>query len=276
MKIAVLITCHNRKEKTLQCLNLLFKQNGIKVVYEIEVYLVDDGCTDGTPDAVIQQFPQVNIIKGTGNLYWNRGMHLAWTTAANTKDYDYYLWLNDDTFLFENAILDLLSHNNIAALVTGSTKSEKSQIFTYGGYNKRTPTIPNGQFQQCDYSNGNILLVSKLIFDKLGKNDPLFHHALGDFDYTSRAKKLGIEIISSPQWSGYCEKHIEKPKWVNNSNVFIRLKNLNTPLSGCSPKELFIFEYRHNGLFLAIFHFLTTHFKCLFPKIFHLLKNNQK
>jgi len=276
MIVAVLITCYNRKEKTLQCLNLLFKQNGIDNNFKITVFLVDDGCTDGTPNAVKKNFPQVNIIKGTGNLYWNGGMHLAWSTAANIKDYDYYLWLNDDTFLFENAILDLLSYNNKAAIVAGCTKSEKSQNFTYGGYNSSTPTIPNGQFQQCEYSNGNILLISKQVFAKNGNLDPIFHHALGDFDYTLRAKKIGIEIVISPSWSGYCENHKDQPNWIKENNVLIRLKNLYAPLSGCSPKELFIFEFRHNGLFFAFFHFFSTHFRCLFPKLFEYLKGKKK
>jgi len=274
MLISVLITCHNRKEKTLQCLNLLFKQNGIKVLYEIEVYLVDDGCTDGTPIAVKEQFPSVNIIKGNGNLYWNRGMHLAWTTAAYTKDYDYYLWLNDDTFLFENALEDLLSFKNDNALITGSTKSKTSLKFTYGGYKNKLPLVPNGHFQSCDYANGNILLISKTIFGKLGKNDPTFHHALGDFDYTLRAKKLGFEIINSPHWSGYCENHLYEPTWIKESNVFTRLKNLYTPLSGCSPKEYFVYDLRHNGFFVALFHFTSIHIKCLFPKWFKFLKFN--
>ena len=84
---------------------------------------------------------------------------------------------------------------------------------------------------------------------------------------------MGIQIFVAPNWSGYCENHIDKPKWVKNSNVFNRLKNLYAPLSGCSPKELFIFEYRHNGLLLAILHFFSTHFKCLFPSVFQLLRN---
>lgn len=79
--IAVLLTVHNRKEKTLCCLQNLFKQK-IPNGYQIEVYLTDDGCTDGTPEAVHEQFPAVHIIKGDGSLFWNRGMYTAWDTAG--------------------------------------------------------------------------------------------------------------------------------------------------------------------------------------------------
>src|SRR5690554_101285 len=105
-KIAVLLTCHNRREKSLACLKYLFKAT-LPVNYAIEVFLVDDGSIDGTSQAINIEFPAVNIIKGSGDLFWNRGMHLAWDKAAKTG-YPFYLWLNDDTILFETAISELL------------------------------------------------------------------------------------------------------------------------------------------------------------------------
>jgi GT2 family glycosyltransferase len=270
MIIAVLITCHNRKEKTLQCLNLLFKQNKINNLFKIEVFLVDDGCTDGTPAAVNENFSQVNLIKGSGSLYWNRGMNLAWVTAEQTQKYDYYLWLNDDTFLFENAIVDLLSYKNDNVIVCGSTKSEKDQNFSYGGYKNRISLIPNGEFQECDYSNGNVLLISRLVFEKNGNLDSIFHHALCDFDYNLRAKKLGIKILIGPNWSGYCENHVVSPLWLSLPSIFSRLKHLYSPASGCRPNEFFVFENRHYGFIKALYRYILIHIRVIFPSLWKL------
>lgn len=44
--LAVLITVHNRKEKTLKCLQLLHAQLPMEG-YQVDIYLTDDGCTDG-------------------------------------------------------------------------------------------------------------------------------------------------------------------------------------------------------------------------------------
>ena len=46
-RLAVLMTVHNRKQVTLSCLDALFKShlNGCR----FDVYMTDDGCTDGTP-----------------------------------------------------------------------------------------------------------------------------------------------------------------------------------------------------------------------------------
>src|SRR5512138_1923464 len=109
--IAALLTVHNRKHKTLLCLQSLYNQI-LTEGYKLDVYLTDDGCTDGTPEAIREEFPQVTIIKGDGSLFWNRGMYAAWTKATEIADYNYYLWLNDDTELFDDSLIELLDVSN--------------------------------------------------------------------------------------------------------------------------------------------------------------------
>lgn len=266
--IAVLLTCHNRKDKTIQCLTALYIQQGLNKVYKIEVFLVDDASTDGTAEDVKNQFTEVIIIQGNGNLFWNRGMHLAWKTAAVTKDFDYYLWLNDDTFLENNAIQILLHEKFSDAIVSGTTQSQHDQKATYGGYtNKpRKLLIPNGNYQKSDYCNGNCVLIPKKVFHKLGNLDPIFHHALGDFDYSLRASKMGIEIYVAPDYVGTCESHDFVPKWQNTSLSWRnRLRNLYTASSGCYPPEFFVFDKRHNGILMACFHYFTIHLRAIVP-----------
>ena len=85
MSIAALITCHNRCEKTKRCLSSL-----LTVMPELKVYVVDDGSTDGTSEMVNTLFPGVTVLKGDGNLFWSRGMYVAWIEAVK-RNYDYYL-----------------------------------------------------------------------------------------------------------------------------------------------------------------------------------------
>ena len=257
----------------MQCLGAIFYQNGLGDQFNIEVFLVNDGCTDGTPEAISQNFPQVNIIQGDGNLYWNRGMHLAWETATKVKDFDYYLWLNDDTFLFENGLKTLFFDFFPKSIVCGVTQSSTNEASTYGGFitSPRKLLTPNGTYQNVDYCNGNCVLIPKYVFKKLGNLDPIFQHALGDFDYSLRARKQGIEIKVAPEFVGLCESHEFTPKWRCNSlNTINRLKNLYLPLSGCYPPEFFVFDKRHHGIHKAIFHFLTIHLRVLFPSIWSI------
>ncbi|WP_259013910.1 glycosyltransferase family 2 protein [Emticicia fluvialis] len=269
-QIAVLITCHNRKGKTLSCLRALSACNMLKG-YSIDIFLVDDGSTDGTSNAVKEEFPYVNIIFGDGNLYWNRGMVLAWEHASKNV-YDFYLWLNDDTILFEDGIILLLeasfSKDN-KSIIVGSTISESAQIITYGGRTKNSEIIePNGLIKDCHHFNGNIVLIPKHVFDIAGKLDPTFHHAIGDFDYGLRAKKMGIDSFIASEFVGKCEGHSNFPNWCNPSTpLFKRIRSLYRTSCECHPKQFFFFEKRHYGSLTAINHFFSIHFRVLLPRL---------
>ena len=69
-RIAVLLTCWNRKQKTLACLEALFSQV-LPANVDISAYIVEDASTDGISDAVRQSYPQVKIFSCHGNLFGN-------------------------------------------------------------------------------------------------------------------------------------------------------------------------------------------------------------
>lgn len=269
-QIAVLLTVHNRREETLCCLQNLFKQK-LNSDFLMDVYLTDDGCTDGTPEAIREQYPQVTIIKGDGNLFWNRGMYAAWKKAAKTKDYDFYLWLNDDTFAYPNMLARLLktseSKNN-KAIIVGSTQSADHTKTTYGGRldNGNIPT-PNGTLTEVTHFNGNIILIPQYVYHILGNLDYYFTHSKGDFDYGLRAQKKGIKMFQVGEVLGECDLHETLDKWCNPDIPFKqRWKALHLP-NGMPPKETFHLEKRHYGLITALFHYCTIYLRCIFPQI---------
>lgn len=269
--IAVLLTCYNRKEKTLNCLQS-FYSNSLPENYQADIFLVDDGSTDGTGDAVKAKFPDVNIIEGTGSLYWNRGMHRAWETAAKTKDYDFYLWLNDDVEILPHAISELINitaANRYNSIVVGTMQSKTSGLMTYGGYNEGNLVIePNNTLQTCKKFNGNLVLIPKSAYKLIGNLDPHFPHAIGDFDYALRAHKLGVKSYISNSVSGYCEEHEHLPLWCLPHVPFKkRLITLYSPLGNAHPKYFFYFEKRHYGVLTAIKHYFTIHLRATFPKL---------
>lgn len=254
----------------MRCLENLQQSNPNHV--DLDVFLVDDGSTDGTGHAVRNQFPSVKVIQGTGNLYWNRGMHLAWKTAATQSDFDYFMLLNDDTFLFPNALEELLAcatQTYNKAVICAAFCGEQSQVFTYGGRDKiGNPIVPNGTVQPCYSINGNCLLVSKTIFDVVGNLDPLFPHAIGDFDYGQRAMAKGFDLVTTRRFLGNCESNAMLPKWCYASvPLKERIKALYSPLGNSHPKYYFIYVKRHFGWFLAIKHICSIHLRLLIPSL---------
>ena len=106
-RVAILITSHNRRELTLASLDSLFRQHRIEDV-ETEVFLVDDGRTDGTGKAVRSRYPSIHVLEGDGTLYWNGGMRLAFATAIQ-GEFDAYVLFNDDTILYKDALERVVS-----------------------------------------------------------------------------------------------------------------------------------------------------------------------
>lgn len=274
LTIAILLTVHNRKIKTLECLRRLHIQLPLEG-YLIDVYLTDDGCTDGTPEAVKKQFPQVHIIHGDGNLFWNRGMYIAWQEAAK-KDYDFYLWLNDDTFVYPNMLITLLQSSQQKknkAIIVGSTQSANHKTTTYGGrtVNNQIAAV-NGELIPIHHFNGNIVLIPKVVYHQLGNLDYYFTHSKGDFDYGLRAGRANIEMYQIGIHLGECELHESLDKWCNPDVPFKqRWKMLHRP-NGMPPNETFYFEKRHFGLFKAMFHYCTIYIRCIIPQLWTNLK----
>jgi len=258
--IAVLITSFNRKNKTLECLKHL-----IICFKDVDVYLVDDGSTDGTTEAISIQFPEVNLISGNGNLYWNRGMHLAWQEASKNI-YDYYLWLNDDVILKNNALIELFQCseiNNDCAIISGIIESNDGDTI-YGGTQNKRLIEPNGKLNSIENLNGNIVLVPKFVFDKIGILDPYFHHDLGDVEYGLRAINNNINVFTTRFSIGIGIKNDLCRVRKNNSNLIDRIKYLYSPL-GSNPCINFYFKKKKFGFIPAIFYFFFLHIINIIP-----------
>jgi GT2 family glycosyltransferase len=259
MKLAILLTVYNRRVKTLTCLQSIFAQHELPSNLISQVFLVDDGCTDGTPQEVCKQFPKVIILPGTGNLFWCGGMRLAFATALQ-EGYDFYLWLNDDTILFENAIFRLLVTSKIyghQAIVVASTKDAVNNNLTYGGVRRSSgwrrlhfdKVPPEDQPIPVETMNGNCVLVPQLVAQRVGNLDPAFTHRWADYDYGLRARQLGVEIVLAPDYYGYCAQNESYEKVLSRKDIINRLIS---PLF-LPPKEWAVFARRYSGLLWPIF-----------------------
>ncbi|MFN4087197.1 MAG: glycosyltransferase family 2 protein [Spirosomataceae bacterium] len=267
MTVAVLITSFNRKDLTFKCIHTLNK-----FLKDCSIYLVDDNSTDGTKELVASNFSNVKIINGNGNLFWSRGMRLAWLSALKDYDYDFYLWLNDDVVLYDCFFDELfwcLNFKNGNAVVSGLIEDFNSNII-YGGFTKNKDLVQTSNLPiDIKFMNGNVVLVSKEVVSKIGVIDPIFHHDLGDVDYGLRALKSGISVVSTRVPVGLGSKNISSRIRKDNLNIFSRFKFLYSPL-GSPPFINLYFRVKHFGVFNAIVYFVYLHLINSFPDLlFH-------
>ncbi|MEG3936819.1 glycosyltransferase family 2 protein [Microcoleus sp. S36b_A3] len=272
MSIAVLMTCHNRKLKTLATLESLFKQILTSEV-ALNTYLVDDGSTDGTAEAVQQTYPQVKIFSGDGNLFWNGGMRGAFSEAMK-HDPDYYLWLNDDTIIYSKTISVLLEtaqklseKGETKAIIGGSTCDPETGQTTYGGVVRNNPLHPfrygilepTEDPQMCDTMHGNCVLIPRSVVQIVGNLDPAFVHYIGDWDYGLRARQKGCTVWIAPGYLGTCSLNPQVTKMAAE-NLSEGLDKMSKP-KGLSFKdatlqpaqEWKVFAQRHGGLLWQIY-----------------------
>lgn len=289
-KIAVLLTCHNRREKTVNCLTSFY--NGIlfyKKNYSFKVFLVDDGSRDDTSRIVHLKFPEVKIIQGHGDLFWAGGMRKAWIEAINCDSYYAYLLLNDDVILkkdfFENFLEThqfSLKKFNVGGVYSSSTIDECTKEISYGGQKiirnhllmNFELVIPNNIPQPCDMTNANILWVSGSVVDKIGTFNPVYTHGIADYDYSLTAIKANIPVYLTPGIGGSCiDDHGSNWKSTNTS-LLERIEFLKDP-KGLAYKEYLYFIRKHFPLYLP-YSFMTLWLKTLLPVLWEIKGKKSK
>lgn len=233
-------------------------------LYAIEVFLLDDGCTDGTADGVREVWPGATIIQGDGNHYWCGGMRAAWTEAAKT-DPDYYLFLNDDTFISNSALhvmLKIVGQPSDLKIAVGAIIDPKTDIVTYGGHvgHNNTPVPISGHPTPCDTLNANCALVSRAVYGRIGMFYRSYIHGLGDYDYGFMARRNGIGVIQTPHPVGECSPNSNKNTWLDTSlSRRERFKLLWFSHTGLPIKQWMIYTIRNTNLLWP--------YKCISPAL---------
>lgn len=249
LTVAALLTCHNRREKTLECLRRLTAQD-LPPNVRLEVTLVDDGSTDETAEAVRAEFPATTILHGNGNLYWCGGMRLAWTTAAG-RNPDYFLLANDDTLLDREALkclLQIVGSPDSRTIAVAAIRDPEKESRTYGGIRgENTPVAVSGKVEACETFNANAVLVPRVVHAELGVFHPAYTHGMGDFDYGFQASRKGIKILQSAELLGTCPRNSAAGTWRDPSLPRReRIRKLQSP-KGLPWKEWVIYNHRNAG-----------------------------
>ena len=261
------MTCHNRVASTARCIEALKAQRiaGMR----LHLVLADDGSTDGTASTVGDMFPAATILSGDGSWYWCGGMRRAFD-AAMQEDYDFYLWLNDDTCLDQDALMRLVDAHSSATLklgvpvmVVGSLRDPRTNALSYGGWRQFSGKLWSKTWRKiepsaeswtgCDTINGNCVLIPQAVVKNTGNLDPIFTHSMGDMDYGFRARKNGCQIVVAPGYCGTCTINDNTGLWTDRSlPLFSRWRSLLGP-KGMPVQEWGVFAYRYKGPLWILF-----------------------
>lgn len=206
--ISISIINTNNKEQTLGCLRSVYTQSGS---VKLEVFVVDNDCTDGSKEAIQDQFPQVNLIINQEMLGFSTNNNLVLSRAAGR----YLMLLNDDTIVQEHAIASMLafmdSHFDAGAvgacLLNPDGTYQNSWDFLPNpiddGFRPFSTWLRRHQLNKptrVGSVSGACLMVRREVVELVGlldtDFDPLYSE---EVDWCYRIRKAGWEVYHLPQ-----------------------------------------------------------------------------
>jgi hypothetical protein len=224
-QIAIVILHFNNQKLTEDCLSSI-KNLAVKN-YQLETIVVNNNPQEKL-DSLKKKFSQNEFIFGGKNLGFTGGNNLGIKKALKNGA-DFIFLLNNDTFLDQNLILELLKvfrqEKNAGILAPKIyfapghefhrhkyLKKDQGKVFWYAGglfdwqniiaSHRGVDEVDHGQYDQListDFASGCGVLIKKEVFEKIGFFDDRYFLYLEDVDFCQRAKTAGFKILYIPQ-----------------------------------------------------------------------------
>lgn len=230
--IYIVIPVFNRKEYTRECLKSLQAQTNT----DYKVVIVDDGSTDGTEQMLNEEFPEVHILKGDGNLFWTAGVNLGIKYALQS-DASLVMTMNNDVICDKGLIENMYKwHAQKPTALLGALELDaETGEPIFGGerldwkvnsVDYLLQMLPKDQqkgLHAVTHLPGRGLLIPRCVFEKIGLFDQdRFPHYIADYDFTHTARRNGFELyvnydaklLTYPEESG--ERQIRSSKNFKN------------------------------------------------------------
>jgi GT2 family glycosyltransferase len=200
--VAIVIPVHNRRAKTIRCLESLRAATGRAVA----VIVVDDGSTDGTSE-YLQSQSDIVVLQGSGDLWWTASVDLGCRHAVSVGA-SVILLLNDDNVVAENLVEVLVETVEQTRGCVGAVVLERDRgitsIFQAGGtlnWKRRGIGLRDtgseythaDRVESCEWLPGCALAFPTRAFQSVdGFDSRLFPQYRGDIDFTLRSRRRGF------------------------------------------------------------------------------------
>ncbi|MEO8234684.1 MAG: glycosyltransferase family 2 protein [Flavobacterium sp.] len=193
-KVFVIIVTYNGSKWIEKCINSLLRST-----FPVNIVVVDNCSTDNSVE-LLKQFSEIHLIQSKENLGFGKANNIGIDYALNHQA-DYVFLLNQDTWIFDDTILNLVAvaqKNPSFGIVSpmhfsGDEKTLDEGFVTY--YNRKIEGSLDATIINVPFVNAAAWLVSRDCLQKVGGFEPLFGHYGEDRNYCDRVLYHQFQII---------------------------------------------------------------------------------
>lgn len=208
MKILVIIVTYNAMQWVERCFDSLKKS-----IAKLDVFVVDNGSTDGTQAYIKGHYPEVMFQQSDKNLGFGKANNLGLQYALDNA-YDFVYLLNQDAWVFPKTISSLIEisqkHSDYGVLSPFQMSADEfcidpnfsSRLKTWGCYAEMTNDMYNGCLKDVYDVEGVMAahwFVTRKCLETVGGFSPTFPHYGEDDNYTERVRYKGLKIGVVPK-----------------------------------------------------------------------------
>jgi GT2 family glycosyltransferase len=208
--VAIILPTFNRNEMLKNCLFSLKKQTYNKYI----TIVIDDGNNDETSEIINNNFNDIILLKGNGDLWWTGSVNMGIKYALeNFKNLNHIVLLNDDVEVYQDYIENLVkdAEDNPDSLIgCVAVDIKQPNIIFWGGVisnffkptiiinkNKNIKNISNKIETRSTGLIGRGILIPKRVFEEIGLFDDKHFKQCGDMELPGRAKLKGYRLLVS-------------------------------------------------------------------------------
>jgi len=194
-KIGVVIVNYNNYFSTQKTLRSILN-SGTQKEYELQIFLVNNGCTDLESPFLAKEFPEVITITSPVNLGFSGGNNLAIKKALKLGCTHILLINNDAIIKSSNFFQNLLSSGLSITAPILEYRLNKVLKKDFGGrvdylLGRNTHLYTEGE---SDYFSGACLFIKTEVFLKIGLLPEEYFMYYEDAEFCLRAKKSGFNL----------------------------------------------------------------------------------
>jgi len=207
VKVSIIILSWNTKQLLRDCLRSL---KGMAV----EIIVVDNGSTDGSPQMVEREFPEVKLIKNKKNLGYGQANNQGMKAATG----DYLLLLNSDTVVKDEAPLKMatfLAKNPKVGAVGCCLLNPDGSLQPSAGpfpnlsvsfvmlflehWWKNLARASFPKTTEVDWVMGAALMIRQEVLEKAGWMDEGIFMYMDEVEWCFRIKKADFKVFFYPE-----------------------------------------------------------------------------